>query len=574
MSFESLNMEPSRADTFERAADGFFAGAAAAHWRAILFLVLLSLAFFVPGFVSLQPMDRDEPRFAQASKQMLETHDFIDIRFQEDSRYKKPVGIYWLQSAAVALGENTGVRDAKRVIALYRIPSLLGALAAVLLTYWTALAFVSRRGAFLAACLMSGCILLGVEARLAKTDGVLLATVMAVMGGLARAWFYKVSPKTTAPVSRATIILFWVAMGLSILIKGPITLMVAMLAAGVLSWREGSIRWLGVLKPRMGLLIVAAIVLPWLIMIIVKTGGAFFNEAVGKDMLGKVAGGQERHGAPPGSYFAVFWATFWPVAPLVAISVPFIWKNRRDDGILFLLAWIIPSWIVFEAVPTKLPHYVLPLYPPMAILVVMVIEAGALQLRSIWAKIVASLILLLPLLFLVGVPAAFYILDKTLPFLGLPFLALSALFAALSMRQWLAGGTYSGIASSLAAALALTIASYPFGMAQLNSINLSKRLAKAAHAIACEAPRMVTTGYREPSLIFLTSTDIMLSDGAGAARFISEPGCRIAFVEAKQEAEFLAMTSASLAVPQLYQRVDGMNINSGRKLDIGVYVKR
>jgi 4-amino-4-deoxy-L-arabinose transferase-like glycosyltransferase len=65
--------------------------------------LLLSLAFFVPGQFTLQPMDRDEPRFAQASKQMLETGDFVDIRFQDEARHKKPVGIYWLQSGR---GEN------------------------------------------------------------------------------------------------------------------------------------------------------------------------------------------------------------------------------------------------------------------------------------------------------------------------------------------------------------------------------------------------------------------------------------------------------------------------------------
>ncbi|MGO4816513.1 ArnT family glycosyltransferase, partial [Cupriavidus sp. 2MCAB6] len=74
--------------------------ASASHWRACVFLLLLSLAAFLPGFTSLQPLDRDEPRFAQASKQMLETGDFVDIRFQQEARHKKPVGIYWLQSAA------------------------------------------------------------------------------------------------------------------------------------------------------------------------------------------------------------------------------------------------------------------------------------------------------------------------------------------------------------------------------------------------------------------------------------------------------------------------------------------
>src|SRR5919206_750915 len=118
------------------------------HARACAVLLALSLVCFLPGFVSLQPMDRDEPRFAQASKQMVESGDFIDIRFQDEARYKKPVGIYWLQSATVATAEALGVSEARTTIALYRIPSLLGALAAVLFTYWAALAFVARREAF------------------------------------------------------------------------------------------------------------------------------------------------------------------------------------------------------------------------------------------------------------------------------------------------------------------------------------------------------------------------------------------------------------------------------------------
>ena len=96
------------------------------HLRLCALLVLLSLACFLPGFSSLQPMDRDEPRYAQASKQMLESGDFVDIRFQDEARHKKPVGIYWLQSAAVAIGDALGVSDARTTIALYRIPSLLG----------------------------------------------------------------------------------------------------------------------------------------------------------------------------------------------------------------------------------------------------------------------------------------------------------------------------------------------------------------------------------------------------------------------------------------------------------------
>ena len=69
-------------------------GASLTHRRASLWLILISLLMFLPGFVSNGPMDRDEPRFAQASKQMIETGDYVDIRFQHEARHKKPVGIY------------------------------------------------------------------------------------------------------------------------------------------------------------------------------------------------------------------------------------------------------------------------------------------------------------------------------------------------------------------------------------------------------------------------------------------------------------------------------------------------
>src|SRR6202795_2499424 len=124
------------------------------HVRAVAFLTLCGLLLFLPGFFNIPPIDRDEARFAQATKQMVETGDFVDIRFQDDVRYKKPVGIYWLQSAAVETATALGLPGAALRIWVYRIPSLVGAIGAVLLTYWAGLAFVTRRGAVLAALMM------------------------------------------------------------------------------------------------------------------------------------------------------------------------------------------------------------------------------------------------------------------------------------------------------------------------------------------------------------------------------------------------------------------------------------
>src|ERR1700682_1750542 len=156
------------------------------HARAVAFLTLCGLLLFLPGFFNIPPIDRDEARFAQATKQMVESGDYVDIRFQDEVRYKKPVGIYWLQAAAGKAGEALAIPDARTTIWLYRLPSLAGAIGAVLLTYWAALAFVSRRGALLAALMMASSVLLGVEARLAKTDAMLLLTSVAAMGAMAR----------------------------------------------------------------------------------------------------------------------------------------------------------------------------------------------------------------------------------------------------------------------------------------------------------------------------------------------------------------------------------------------------
>jgi len=74
---------------------------AGSHRRAVAILVLAALILFLPGFFQIPPIDRDEAYFAQATKQMIETGDYVDIRYQDDVRYRKPVGIYWLQAAVV-----------------------------------------------------------------------------------------------------------------------------------------------------------------------------------------------------------------------------------------------------------------------------------------------------------------------------------------------------------------------------------------------------------------------------------------------------------------------------------------
>src|SRR6185369_2152699 len=138
-------------------------------WRSYALLAGLCLALYVPGIAAIPPLDRDEARFAQASRQMLETGDFLRIRFQDEARNKKPAGIYWLQAAAVHLASTAESNAAWP----YRLPSVIGAVGAVLLTFGFGACLVGRQAALLGAALLASCVLLVSEAHLAKTDAAL-----------------------------------------------------------------------------------------------------------------------------------------------------------------------------------------------------------------------------------------------------------------------------------------------------------------------------------------------------------------------------------------------------------------
>jgi len=546
----------------------FAAVAEASHARLCALLLLLSLSCFLPGFASLQPMDRDEPRYAQASKQMLETGDFVDIRFQDEARHKKPVGVYWMQAASVRLAEAFGVSDARTRIAFYRLPSLLGAVASVLLTYWAALAFTSRRGAFLSAALLGASILLMVEARLAKTDAVLAACAVAVMGGLGRAYLRRAAD---AELPWPTLAAFWTGVALGLLVKGPLILMFCGLAALVLSVRERSARWLLLLRPWLGLLLTLALVLPWFVAIAVKSGGAFFEASVGQDMLAKVGGGQERHWGPPGYYLLAFYGTFWPGAVLAAIAVPFAWARRREDRMAFALAWIVPSWLVLEAVPTKLPHYVLPLYPAIAIVTSLAILNGFVGPKRPGARLSALLVPFIPFALAGGIAAACWFLDRAVPFLAVPALLAATVVGLAAWRLFARDQVTRAVVVAVLASPLVALGVFGLAQADLRSLKLSPRLADVALAMPCE-PEIATLGYREPSLVFLAGTRLkMLESGPDAAAFLAGGACRLAFVESRFEPAFHSESERIGLRPALSTRVAGFNINSGRRLDLGAY---
>jgi len=540
------------------------------HARAAALLVAFALIAFLPGFFQIPPVDRDEARFAQATKQMLETGQYVDIRFQNEVRYKKPVGIYWLQAASVKAGEAAGIPQARTTIWLYRLPSLLGATGAVLLTYWAALAFVSRRTSLVAALMMASSLLLGVEARLAKTDAVLLLTCVAAMGAMARIYLQQRRAPETKPGWREPAIL-WTAIAGGVLIKGPLILMFVFLTALTLSILDRSARWILALRPFTGFAWMIVLVLPWFAAIVAKSGMTFFTDAVGHDMLAKVASGQEAHGAPPGYYLLLFFVTFWPASPLAALAAPRVWQARREPGAQFLLAWLIPSWLVFEVVMTKLPHYVLPLYPAIAILIAGILEHGGL-IKNRW--IVRGTVgwFLVPGLVAIAVASAFLYFGRDLGLMSWPFAAVAVIVGLFAWWLYEVDGAERSLLRGMVASVFVAITVYAITFPALPALFPSALIADDLRAAGCDDVHVASTYYyQEPSLVFLLGTDTRFTDGGGAAQFLSQGPCHFALIDAHSARSFVQRADAIALHYALVERVESFNISIGRPVALSVF---
>lgn len=545
--------------------------AVASHRRAIALLVVFSFLVFLPGFFQIPPVDRDEARFAQATKQMLESKDFVDIRFQNEVRYKKPVGIYWLQAAAVKAGETLGVPQARTTIWLYRLPSLFGAIGAVLLTYWAAFVFVPRRAALFAALMMASSVLLGIEARIAKTDAMLLLTSVAAMGALARIYLAsQTEPQDDKGDWRQPAIL-WTAIAAGVLLKGPLVPMFVGLTVIVLSVVDKSARWLWSLRPFAGIVWLILLVSPWFVAIIAKSGASFFVQAIGHDMLDKVASGQEAHGAPPGFYFLLFWVTFWPGAVLAGLAAPIVWKSRYEPRTRFLLAWLLPSWLVFEAVMTKLPHYVLPLYPAIAIMIAGILESYGLT-KQRWMVRGTIGWFLLPGAVAIATLVLFIMFGRELGLIAWPFAALAVIFGLFAWWLYEVDGAERSLLRGMLASVFLAITVFAVTFPLLPTLFPSALIAREIKASDCARPHVASTfAYQEPSLVFLLGTETRFTDGAGAADFLQAGSCQFALIDPRSERSFVQRVETIGVRYSLVGRVEGYNISIGKPVSLSVF---
>jgi 4-amino-4-deoxy-L-arabinose transferase-like glycosyltransferase len=564
-------------------------------WRAPLIAALVAFIAGLPGAFTMPPMDRDESRFVQATTQMFETGDFVDIRLQDKARDKKPVGIHWLQ--AMSLAAFGQVED--REIWPYRIPSLLGAALAAAACAWGAAGFMRSRFALLAGSMFGASFLLSTEALTAKTDAVLAGTTTLALAAMARIYL---STKDGPPITWRSKLLFWIGIAVATLDKGPVGPLVALLA-GLALWvwamiaflyRDGGgrPRWPGADEARAfgawvgaemafvrklswgwGLLLVLVVCGPWAWAITVSTDGAFWGTAISGDLAPKLAGGHERHGGPPGYHALIASILVFPATILLPAGLVAAWKRRAEPGLRFALCWLIPTWLMFELLPTKLFHYSLPahgaLFWTMAAALREPLGRGSRWVGAGLA-VVFGTILAIAAIFLMSQFGDPTDVPWTAITAGL-FVITAAVGAYLLLNRAAVTAVVTagvlGVMAHTALVCGLAPRLEPLWVSRgivdtLNRTGLNPRDGRVPGPVEI-------AGFNEPSLVFALGTNTGLGNGPDAAEAISEG--RPAVVDRKQMKSFLEAMAQRGLKPHPVATFTGKDYTNNRTMVLTFY---
>jgi len=371
----------------------------------------------------------------------------------------------------------------------------------------------------------------------------------------------------------------WAAFAVGILLKGPVTPGVAAMTIIVLTgwerWekKKFDLGWLAATRPLRGIALAIVITAPWLIAIAIQSHGAFFQQSLGGDFAAKVAEGQEGHGGLPGYYLLVSSLTFWPAILFVLPGIGLAVTRRAEPSIRFLIAWAAAWWVLVELVPTKLPNYVLPSLPPLAILAALWIMAA--KDESGWRRFLPVVAAAQALIGLAALSAApFYLparFGADAPWWFLVAAGLGGLLGLTGLILILTGRRLSALAFTLAAALIL-IPNLTSGIAPLlTQFWFSQRLAQtvAQDRQPYDPPPMLA-GYEEPSMVFALGADVALTDGRGAAELGLARG-GLALVDDAERPAFLARLAELQGNADAVDALSGFNYSRGRTVHVTLY---
>ena len=369
--------------------------------RDRLLVLAAALVMFFTGLGATRLWDEDEGFFAATAVEMHHRHEWIVPWYNGEVFAHKPPLMYWVMRLGFSVfGENEWGA---------RIGSAIFGTAAALLTHWLGTRLLGPRIGLLAGLAMASCIMFGVVSRASTADAYLVFFMTLVIAAYVR-WtpaFRGEQPalETTDPSSLALwlpatwagFVAMYAAMGLAVLVKGPIGILLPGTAIGLfVLWQLSSAQstWSGWLKcfarniprvfwalrPLTAIATVTVVAGWWFAAVEARTGGGFLGEFLGFHNIQRFLAPMESHSGPIVYYIPVIWIGFFPwslfivpsaitVRSRLKPSVENTTPAREQAAWRLVLCWFCVIFVFFSIAQTKLPNYTLPCYPPLALLV-------------------------------------------------------------------------------------------------------------------------------------------------------------------------------------------------------------
>ena len=329
-----------------------------------------AFAIYLLGNARIPLLDRDEPRYAQTSRNMLQTGDWVVPVFLGQLRTAKPPLIYWCQASVMRiLGDTPFAARLPSASAMTLTLSILG------IVIWKT---VSARHALWTVVVLATSVLALTAAKMCITDSLLLLWITIAQLCVYALW--------RGRRSWSLVLILALATGLAGLTKGPVVLGVSgttLLVLAALRYFD-SRRQTNLLPPPptvdrhtwgtalfkilVATAIVFGIVLLWVVPLEQRSPG-FIRTTILHDVVGRVKKPLEGPKGAPGFYLLTIWGTFLPWSLLLPAAAVSAWRQRHRPEIRFAIAAVLGPWVMFELVQTKLPHYLLPVFPALGFLV-------------------------------------------------------------------------------------------------------------------------------------------------------------------------------------------------------------
>ncbi len=318
--------------------------------------VLCSVLFFW-RLGSTPLLGLDEGLYAECAREMLSSGNYVVPCYNGEPFLDKPPLCYWLQALAMRV---FGVSSFSA-----RLPSAVAALVLVGFTVFAGTKLYGRRAGLMAGFALATSMLGMGLARLCSLDEVFALTIAVALGAFILSW--------ARVVPRWGYLAFWAAAGLSVMAKGPAgaVLVFGTAAAFIVArrrWRE-----LGGMMPAAGVLVFAAVVLPWYALVQIETGGAFLSEFILHQNVQRALGVDFQHNMPFYFYAPIYLVGFFPWSVFVPLAfvrhTRFRPKDTAGEASLFFAIWTVAVVLVFSLSRSKLPSYIMPAFPASALLV-------------------------------------------------------------------------------------------------------------------------------------------------------------------------------------------------------------